>query len=148
MSSSVAQPWSGQFGTKRVLKEFQHVSSLIAAGHLPQLSCLTMHEDQVLCWRFRLSQFDEDSAGGRQLNKDLQLLSQRHGQGYLLMQASFPPDFPTHPFFLRVISPRSVRPDGLPCIRPIASDMHVGWAGAASTPGTSPLEDRFALRPW
>ena len=43
---------------------------------------------------------------GRKLNEDLHKLGLAHGQDYLLMEATFPPDYPDKPFFLRVLSPR------------------------------------------
>jgi hypothetical protein len=50
--------------------------------------------------------FDEDLPGGKQLNKDLQELSRKHGQDFLYMEALFPDDYPTMPFFLHIITPR------------------------------------------
>ncbi len=36
----------------------------------------------------------------------LQILAALHGQDHVLMECSFPADYPNKPFFLRIISPR------------------------------------------
>ncbi|GAX74128.1 hypothetical protein CEUSTIGMA_g1577.t1 [Chlamydomonas eustigma] len=106
MPKLTSMPWKGQYGHKRVVKEFKHVSSLIDGGNLPQISNLTMHQDIVNTWRFQVKNFDEDLPGGKQLNIDLLELSKTHGQDFLLMEAQFPNDYPTMPLFLRIITPR------------------------------------------
>ena len=45
-------------------------------------------------------------AGGKDLNADLQQLHRKHGQDHILLEISFPTDYPTHPFTLRIVSPR------------------------------------------
>lgn len=56
-----------------------------------------------------MSKFDTDSQGGRDINSDLRalsLLKTSNGQDYIQMEARFPKDYPTQPFFLRIITPR------------------------------------------
>lgn len=36
----------------------------------------------------------------------LQILAALHGQDHILMECTFPADYPNKPFFLRIISPR------------------------------------------
>ncbi|KAK9838239.1 hypothetical protein WJX84_000696, partial [Apatococcus fuscideae] len=71
-----------------------------------QLSHLEMVNDNALKWQFRVANFDDDVPAGRKLNEDLHKLALAHGQDYLLMEATFPADYPEKPFFLRVLSPR------------------------------------------
>eukprot|EP00198_Chlamydomonas_reinhardtii_P002126 XP_001691462.1 predicted protein [Chlamydomonas reinhardtii] len=85
----------------------------LATGPKPQISHIEpVNDDNMLLWRLRvLPAFDEDVAAGRQLNADLRRLGQMRGSGgqdYILMEVSFPQDYPTNPFFLRVVSPRCV----------------------------------------
>jgi ubiquitin-conjugating enzyme E2 Q len=59
-------------------------------------------------WRFKVKNFDNSSAGGKQLNADLVALNSRRGQDHCVMEVSFPKDYPTRPFSLRCVSPRFV----------------------------------------
>jgi len=36
----------------------------------------------------------------------LQILAALHNQDHILMECSFPADYPNKPFFLRIVSPR------------------------------------------
>ena len=99
---------------------------------------LVMLRDCVTAWQFKMKDFDPDTKGGRQLNADLARLSRQHGQDHLLLevrppraadrphraqrraramldcpsvrprQVNFPTDYPTHPFALRLVTPRCV----------------------------------------
>ena len=53
-----------------------------------------------------MANFDNDVPAGRKLNEDLNQLGLAFGQDFLLMEATFPPEYPDKPFFLRVLSPR------------------------------------------
>mmetsp|Transcript_27114 Transcript_27114/g.55232 ORF Transcript_27114/g.55232 Transcript_27114/m.55232 type:complete len:297 (-) Transcript_27114:766-1656(-) len=108
-----AIPWKGLNGAKRLMAEFQALQSEILKGN-GQASCgpakihdLQFHQDQIDCWRLKLSQFDDESAEGRQLNKDLAALESKGiGSGCVLVEIRFPQNYPTNPFFLRIVSPR------------------------------------------
>eukprot|EP00195_Chlamydomonas_chlamydogama_P008603 CAMPEP_0202891176 /NCGR_PEP_ID=MMETSP1392-20130828/1308_1 /ASSEMBLY_ACC=CAM_ASM_000868 /TAXON_ID=225041 /ORGANISM="Chlamydomonas chlamydogama, Strain SAG 11-48b" /LENGTH=906 /DNA_ID=CAMNT_0049574859 /DNA_START=9 /DNA_END=2729 /DNA_ORIENTATION=+ len=104
--ASKAPSWKGLHGPRRITKELRHLQEQISAGAHPQISHLDIHQDRLNIWRFHLSNFDEDTAGGKQLNLDLKQLERRHGQGHILMEIAFPEDYPTQPFFLRVVRPR------------------------------------------
>lgn len=45
---------------------------------------------------------------GCDLNSDLAQLKAEHGQDHLVMEATFPSDYPASPFFLRMVTPRCV----------------------------------------
>ncbi|KAK9819125.1 hypothetical protein WJX74_005594 [Apatococcus lobatus] len=100
--ASQQPPWKKQRGVKRVMAEFKSISQNPGT----QLSHLEMVNDNALKWQFRVANFDDDVPAGRKLNEDLHKLALAHGQDYLLMEATFPADYPEKPFFLRVLSPR------------------------------------------
>ena len=54
------------------------------------------------CWRFHVSNFDNDQPGGRQLNADLRDLASKHGQDFIRMEASFPSVNRLRKFWIRV----------------------------------------------
>jgi len=56
--------WLQAFGLQRVLPELKSLHNLIAAGKLPQVTCLACPGDDALCWRFRLGNFDDASDAG------------------------------------------------------------------------------------
>lgn len=99
-------PWKGLHGVKRVTREFKYIQQQIANGTLKQISNLELVNENLCKWRFRVKDFDEDHPAGRQLNEDLRKLSSKYGIDYLLMEASFPTDYPTQPFLIRVVRPR------------------------------------------
>lgn len=45
-------------------------------------------------------------AAGRMLNEDLAELAWRHGQDHLLLEATFPSNYPDQPLSLRMVAPR------------------------------------------
>ncbi|GMH34444.1 hypothetical protein BSKO_02278 [Bryopsis sp. KO-2023] len=100
--------FKGLNGTKRIIAEYTYIYKLIEDGHSPHLSDLTLVGDNILTWQFKVKNFDEDIPGGAALNADLRKLNEKHQQDHLLLEATFPMDYPTEPFFLRVISPRCV----------------------------------------
>lgn len=99
-------PWEGKHGAKRIQAEFQHMCRSIAEGNMPQVHNLRLVDDNLFQWRFELKNFDEDMPGGKALNKDLEELREKHGQDHVLMEILFEEQYPTVPFFLRVVSPR------------------------------------------
>lgn len=105
-SGSGDPPWKGLSGDRRIQREFRALEKLIDAGGCPQVSDLDVVDDCLRKWQFKLKRFDDDVTGGRQLNVDLSQLAERHGQDHLLMEVSFPEDYPQQPFFIRVITPR------------------------------------------
>jgi hypothetical protein len=62
---------------RTVQAEFKHLSADIAAKKWGFLKDLSLHDDNLLLWRLKLSDFDDDLAGGQQLNKDLRRLKQQ-----------------------------------------------------------------------
>ena len=53
-----------------------------------------------------MKDFDNDCEGGVVLNADLETLDSMYGQDHIKLEISFPDDYPTKPFFIRVITPR------------------------------------------
>lgn len=98
--------WKGAYGAKRLQAEFMHLSHMIQSGEMPQVHDLELVGDDLMKWRFKVKNFDEDIPGGRSLNQDLRYLSRKFGQDHLLMEITFEHDYPTTPFFLRLVSPR------------------------------------------
>eukprot|EP00798_Chlamydomonas_sp_ICE-L_P012411 gene12411-15603_t len=100
--------WKGLNGARRVAAEFKALHKQIAAGHFPQLSHLEMVNDNAMLLRLEASNFDEATPAGRALNQDLQAIMRQRGprHGSLLLEVSFPDDYPTSPFFLRMVRPR------------------------------------------
>ncbi|KXZ48861.1 hypothetical protein GPECTOR_25g446 [Gonium pectorale] len=134
---AVDAPWKKFNGAKRLQAEFKALQrSPLAAGDKPQV------DDNLFRWRFRVKNFDEDVAAGKTLNQDLRELARKHGQDHLLMEVQFPPDYPTNPFFLRVVSPRCVMytghvtAGGSICIEAlVASGGPGGWQADYSVEG-------------
>jgi ubiquitin-conjugating enzyme E2 Q len=93
-------------GTKRVLMEFQHLARAVASGTAPCFDLELPDERDVRVWRFKLADFDGDTAGGRALNGDLARLQREHGAGHLQCELLFPADYPSRPFLLRLVYPR------------------------------------------
>ena len=101
--------WLQQSGPRRILAEFKAVNAALAKepGSLGALRSVEMPGDDCAVWRLEVSGFDEDLPGARALNADLaELQRQAGGSGAITMEVSFPPTYPSMPFFLRVISPR------------------------------------------
>jgi ubiquitin-conjugating enzyme E2 Q len=106
-------PWLRQSGVRRIMAEFRALTDALKArpGSLGALRRLWLpDEDNLLVWRMECSGFDEDLQGGRDINADLASLSRDTGGGAssIVMEAKFPPTYPTQPFFLRVVTPRMV----------------------------------------
>lgn len=95
-------------GVRRLAAEFKNLSALIKRGRFPQLSHLQLKDDNMFRWQVHVSSFDEGMPAGDAVNQDLQELKSSHGQDYMLMEVQFPggEEYPTAPFFLRVVSPR------------------------------------------
>ena len=87
-------------------------------------------------------------AGGKDLNDDLRQLYRKHGQDHILLEISFPADYPTHPFMLRIVSPRckcGARPRGP---RHAGPDVPVTPAASArvlsaGSSGPMPIDDQM-----
>jgi ubiquitin-conjugating enzyme E2 Q len=86
--------------------EFQHLARACEAGEAPCANLALPNESDVHVWTFTLSDFDSDTRGGALLNADLARLQAEHGVGHLMLEATFPRDYPTRPFLLRLIYPR------------------------------------------
>ena len=106
VTAEQAPAWVGARGTKRVMMEYQALARAIADGSAPCAELTMPDERNVCCWRFALRDFDSDMPGGAALNADLARLAREHGQDHLLCEVSFPSDYPSRPFALRLISPR------------------------------------------
>lgn len=96
--------WLSKRGVSRIFSEMRSLSR-DWENETPKLFDVDTVSNNALCWRFKVNGFDE-SGGGKQLNDDLDVLENRRGQGYILMEIEFPADYPTRPFFLRIVSPR------------------------------------------
>ena len=69
---------------------------------------LTLVGDNLTTWQWKMKEFDLDCPGGRQLDADLQRLARERKHDHLLMECSFPKDYPTQPFAVRLVLPRCV----------------------------------------
>lgn len=108
LGSTHSPSWLRMNGIRRISAEFKHVNALMEQGKLHQLSNLHLHNEEMFCWRVQVTGFDEDVPAGAAINKDLLALKRSKGQGFMLMELQFPEgdNYPTQPFFLRVVSPR------------------------------------------
>lgn len=101
-------PWQHLSGVKRIASEFKYLRRCIDERKIGQITNLTTADDNIAVWQFELSNFDESAPAGQQLNADLKQLQLQYGQGFLLMEVTFPEAYPHEPLFLRVVSPRCV----------------------------------------
>ncbi|KAJ1461246.1 hypothetical protein M885DRAFT_508169 [Pelagophyceae sp. CCMP2097] len=112
-------------GTQRIMAEFREMRSW---DDSPQVDDLQLVQDCAARWRFKARNFDSSSDGGRDLNADLAQLLRKRGRDYIVMEVSFPKDYPTSPFSLRVVSPRMrwytghVSAGGSICIAALTTD--------------------------
>lgn len=97
---------SGSEGAKRLQAELKYMHKQTAEGLVPHISDIMTVGDDLSKWRFKVKAFDTDCQAGCDLNSDLAQLAAQHGQDYLLMEATFPADYPASPFFLRMVTPR------------------------------------------
>jgi hypothetical protein len=123
VASEEEAPFKGMRGDRRVQAELKHAMRMCEHGVLP---CFNLQPDESdsRAWHFELRNFDEDSEGGAQLNRDLSELNQSHGIGAIEMEARFPPDYPVQPFSLRVIRPRMQWYTGELTLDASAFDLH------------------------
>lgn len=112
--SSVQPAWASTTGVRRVMAELRSVqasarSAADGGSSRGQVGEIEVVGDDVNRWRFRISGFDPDLPAGRHLNEDLERHSRASGgrePAALLLEATFPSDYPTSPFFVRVVKPR------------------------------------------
>eukprot|EP00633_Aureoumbra_lagunensis_P000738 CAMPEP_0197293142 /NCGR_PEP_ID=MMETSP0890-20130614/26995_1 /TAXON_ID=44058 ORGANISM="Aureoumbra lagunensis, Strain CCMP1510" /NCGR_SAMPLE_ID=MMETSP0890 /ASSEMBLY_ACC=CAM_ASM_000533 /LENGTH=254 /DNA_ID=CAMNT_0042767631 /DNA_START=105 /DNA_END=872 /DNA_ORIENTATION=- len=97
--------WVGKEGVQRLMLEFRSLRKDWGEER-PRIFDLEMVNDQSDWWRLKVNDFDDSSTSGRNLNTDLATLGRTKGQDYIVMEIKFPKDYPTKPFFLRLISPR------------------------------------------
>lgn len=92
----------------RIARELKALRKAVTQGMLANVNTLGLLDDDLCCWRLELHPpFNTDVPGGRLLNEDLARLEREApGRGHILMEARFPDDYPTSPFFLRVVTPR------------------------------------------
>ena len=106
-------PWLKQNGVRRIMAEFRALTEALDArpGSLGALRRLWLpDEDNLSVWRMECRGFDEDLQGGRDINADLMNLAHQTGgrSSSIVMEATFPQNYPSAPFFLRVVTPRMV----------------------------------------
>jgi len=102
----VEAPWKNKRGAARMFAEFSELNKWSGS---PRVYDVSMVDDRVDMWRFRVKDFDRGTKAGRDLNSDLNALSRlRGGFDHIRMEVSFPQDYPNRPFFLRCIAPRFV----------------------------------------
>ena len=118
-------PWDKKVGMARLYAEFKALRKWEGS---PRVYDATMVHDRADCWRFKVKDFDDDCEGGRDLNKDLRELGRKKRQDHIVMELTFPSDYPTRPFFLRCVSPRfkwytgHVTAGGAICIEALTTD--------------------------
>ena len=131
---------------KRVQMEFQALHRACADGSACVRNLHIPDQNNMLVWRFALSDFDGDTPGGAALNADLARLGREYGQDHLLCELSFPKDYPSSPFFLRLVSPRCcwytghVTAGGSVCIEALTQTGSAnGWRPDYCVAGLLPL---------
>lgn len=62
---------------RRVQAEYKHMAADIKAKKWGFIKELSLPSDDLLVWHLKLSDFDDDLAGGKQLNEDLRRLKQQ-----------------------------------------------------------------------
>ena len=125
--------WAALTGTRRVVAELQALQNSVqnspsggADIGVARVRGLEADEADVHRWRLRLDSFDEGTAAGRDLARDL-------AGGGITLEVRFPPGraYPREPPFVRVVRPRMrlytghVTAGGAVCIRVLAD----GWRG-------------------
>ena len=106
-------PWLKQNGARRIMAEFRALTEALQMrpGSLGALrSAWLPNEDEIATWRLECRGFDTDLQGGRDINADLESMGVQTGgaSSSITMEVTFPKDYPTQPFFLRVVTPRMV----------------------------------------
>ncbi|KAL4433719.1 hypothetical protein ABPG75_000160 [Micractinium tetrahymenae] len=109
-SSSTAErapSLAGLQGPRRLAAELKALVKSVKAGHLPGVTEVSLlHDNYLSVWRIKVSSFDSTTPAGRALNIDLARLEAQHGLGFVELEARFPADYPSQPFFLRAVRPR------------------------------------------
>ena len=102
-------PWARSHGTRRVVKEYNHLASEIHRGVSGVYGLSLPDDNDVSRWHVKMKDFDADSPGGQQLNCDLAELHRRYDvEGCLTLEILFPSEYPAAPPFIRVVTPRCV----------------------------------------
>ena len=91
----VEAPWKNKRGAARMFAEFSELNKWSGS---PRVYDVSMVDDRVDMWRFRVKDFDRGTKAGRDLNSDLNALSRlRGGFDHIRMEVSFPQDYPNRP---------------------------------------------------
>ncbi|KAL4433716.1 hypothetical protein ABPG75_000157 [Micractinium tetrahymenae] len=98
--------YTGLQGPRRLAAELKALVMSVKAGHLPGVTEVSLLQDDLSVWRIKVSRFDSTTPAGQALNVDLYKLEGQHGLGFVELEARFPADYPSQPFFLRVVRPR------------------------------------------
>ncbi|KAL4433729.1 hypothetical protein ABPG75_000170 [Micractinium tetrahymenae] len=115
-SAEHAPSWAGLQGPRRLAAELKALVKSVKTGHLPGVTEVSLLQD------------DDLSA----LNVDLTRLEAQHGLGFVELEARFPADYPSQPFFLRVVRPRMqqytghVTVDGAICLEALTNSRGPG----------------------
>ena len=109
----VPPPWLKMSGSRRLVAEYRAVLETLQKkpGSLGALRSVWLpNDDEMSVWQMELRGFDTDLQGGRDLNYDLEQLGAMTGgqESSIIMEATFPQNYPAAPFFLRVVKPRMV----------------------------------------
>jgi ubiquitin-conjugating enzyme E2 Q len=86
--------------------EYMALDEACKDGTAPCYGLEMPNTNNVNTWRFKMRDFDGDLPGGAALNADLVRLAREHGQDHLLCEVTFPSDYPSRPFALRLVTPR------------------------------------------
>lgn len=142
----MATGWETLVGAKRIAAELRAVHAEIAEGSSPISNLTLKSEDDMSVWSCTMAGFDADCEGGRLLNADLLKLLETTGQGHLQLEISFPPNYPTSPFFVRVVTPRCVMytghvtAGGSVCMEMLSGGgSHYGWHPSLCVVGIMPM---------
>ena len=94
---------------RRITAELNAVHAEIQSGTSPIRNLTLKEEDDVMKWKCEMADFDDGCEGGRALNEDLRNHAAKPGGiGHLELEITFPRNYPSAPFFVRVVRPRCV----------------------------------------
>ncbi|XP_010145486.1 PREDICTED: ubiquitin-conjugating enzyme E2 Q2-like [Eurypyga helias] len=88
-------------GTVRLVRPAEVIPLGKLAKHAPGIYSVELVNDSLYEWHVKLLKVDPDSP----LHSDLQVLKEKEGVEYILLNFSFKDNFPFDPPFVRVVSP-------------------------------------------
>jgi hypothetical protein len=73
-----ADAWLKFHGPRRIAAEYRDMHDHFQKGKIPFIKDMTVAGDSMTTWRLKLCNFDNDIAGGYQLNKDIEFMKTQY----------------------------------------------------------------------